>query len=147
MFIATRRQGPGRLVLASYIALVLSFSSVDSSFLLGSVLAQGPVGDQPAEHNVARPGGSTAGALGQARGYIDSGQLDAAIGALKNVIATASGSSELAQAYLLLAATYVKKRQPAEAIPYLESAVARSHRQEAHCQPGERRSTHPMPAG
>lgn len=120
MFIGVIRQGVGPRILSLCLVLGLSLSSIASFPLIGLVLAQS---DQPTEPEPSKTG-SAPDALGKAKGYAESGQFDAAIGLLKNVIATASGPNELAQAYFLLAAAYVKKRQPAEAIPYLDQLLS-----------------------
>ena len=124
MFIAAARRGLGPLVLALGLFLSASVTFIGNSSFTDSAFAQRSTGTQPAVQDSPRSGGSVTDALGKAKGYIESGQLDAAIGVLKNVIAGASGQSELAQAYLLLAATYMKKRQPAEAVPYLQQLLA-----------------------
>src|SRR6185295_20144659 len=124
MFIAAARRGLGPLVLALGLFLSASVTFIGNSSFTDSAFAQRSTGTQPAVQDSPRSGGSVTDTLGKAKGYIESGQLDAAIGVLKNVIAGASGQSELAQAYLLLAATYMKKRQPAEAVPYLQQLLA-----------------------
>jgi len=101
----------------------LGFSTDDAFRYIGIALAQSPAG-QSSEQKSPVSGAPSTGSLSQARAYIESGQLDAAVAVLKNVVATASGSSELAQAYLLLASTYLKKRQPAEAVPYLDQLLS-----------------------
>ncbi len=62
----------------------------------------------------------TASVVGQARDFINADQPDAAIGLLKNFLGAGTGSNDIDDAYLLLAAAYSKKQQYPEAISYLE---------------------------
>jgi branched-chain amino acid transport system substrate-binding protein len=120
MFIGAPHRGPGPAVLAACAFRAVGFLDADRCFLAPFVRAEAPTESQVPERE--RPG-RIAGPLGQAKDYLASGQLDAAIGTLKHTIDAASSSSDLAEAYYLLASAYIKKRQPAEAMPYLNQLL------------------------
>lgn len=99
--------------------------------LLGFLIASGlPVSvraetaELPPDQRPAGGKRTASTALDQAKHFIDSDQLDAAIGVLKNFVAGAAGSDDLDDAYLLLATAFSKKQQQAEAIAYLERLLS-----------------------
>jgi ABC-type branched-subunit amino acid transport system substrate-binding protein/outer membrane protein assembly factor BamD (BamD/ComL family) len=120
MFIGAPYRGPGPVVLAACVFLAAAFLDADRCFLAPFVRAEAPPESQVPERE--RPG-RIAGPLAQAKDYLASDQLDAAIGMLKHTIDAASSSADLAEAYYLLASAYVKKRQPAEALSYLNQLL------------------------
>lgn len=120
MLIAVPPHRLGLLVLASSLLLPFTLSHVDHSI----VLAQSSADDPQGARDITKSGRPASDALANARSHIESGQFDTAIGELKNLIAAGPDASELAQAYLLLGAAYVKKRQPADALPYLDRLLS-----------------------
>jgi ABC-type branched-subunit amino acid transport system substrate-binding protein/predicted negative regulator of RcsB-dependent stress response len=124
MPIVSPRQLRASRTLASRLLIVLTAFLFAGSDLGGQSLAEAPPADQPASQDPPKAKRDGNPALEKARAFLESGQIDAATGVLKNFISSDTGPAGLDEAYLLLAGALIEKHQYAEAGTYLDRLLS-----------------------